>query len=700
MMTLFIVQYVWPSGFTGAAVEQIRVSGWLGISCDQLTCLQICLMSLRLIFMYWFIWHSSSVLRIYMASETLVCCGVFGSRVTKSWQGFPWQNPLLLWRHGVSFGRCCIRRRCPRCGWCEPSASWWWPYHWPWRRSLAFVCWYDPAAGNPVWGDGPSGGTCRSWRPSVLGAEDRENCCGPKRREWEPGPAAGWRCAEAGHGDARGSGEAGPDGLPVLCGRQPMAPVRAFAHTGAAWPRWQCLLRDPPEYAAGVRGLLLWAATRWRWPRRRLGGAGPNRFDRLGLAVIDAYKQNELVMVQLKAVSLMGMNKEISLCILTASFWIIVEDMELHHFASPTSCLFCFSEKFDCVVIKHFGRSHGIDPRTSFGSHAPDCRRGWWIGCVSEINCVLQIREVVNWKCHFSPPARWGLLDFMSVACSSSSSSPRLLSSSPLLRLPAGPQPRPSTPSVPCRTSTTTITAQCALPDLNHDHHRPVFPAGPQPRPSTPSVPCRTSTASIPAQCSLPDLNHDHPRPVFPAGPQPRVSTPKDMPHRVPEDMPDRMLEDMPDRMSEGMPDRMPDRMSARMPEDMPDKVPECLPDRMPADLPDNMPEDMLDRMPDGMPEDLPDNMPEYMPDRMLDGMPEDMPEHMPEDMSEDMPEHLPEDMPEHLPEDMPGRMPEDMPDRMPDRMPENMSDRMPEDLPVTKCINVMVGITRSKVNF
>ena len=45
--------------------------------------------------------------------------------------------------------------------------------------------------------------------------------------------------------------------------------------------------------------------------RRRLGGAGPNRFDRLGLAVFDTYKKNELVMVQLKAVSLMGMNKEI-----------------------------------------------------------------------------------------------------------------------------------------------------------------------------------------------------------------------------------------------------------------------------------------------------------------------------------------------------------------------------------------------------
>jgi hypothetical protein len=46
------------------------------------------------------------------------------------------------------------------------------------------------------------------------------------------------------------------------------------------------------------------------------------------------------------------------------------------------------------------------------------------------------------------------------------------------------------------------------------------------------------------------------------------------------------------------------------------------------------------------------------------------------------------------MPEDMPDRMPEGMPDRMPNKM----SDRMPEYLPVTKCINVMVGITRSKV--
>ena len=36
----------------------------------------------------------------------------------------------------------------------------------------------------------------------------------------------------------------------------------------------------------------------------------------------------------------------------------------------------------------------------------------------------------------------------------------------------------------------------------------------------------------------------------------------------------------------------------------------------------------------------------------------------------------------------------------MSNRMSEDMSDRMPEDLPVRKCINVMVGITRSKVIF
>ena len=76
--------------------------------------------------------------------------------------------------------------------------------------------------------------------------------------------------------------------------------------------------------------------------------------------------------------------------------------------------------------------------------------------------------------------------------------------------------------------------------------------------------------------------------------------------------------------------------------------------------------------------------------------MPEDLPDRMSEDMPEDMPDRMPEDMPEDLPDRMPDRVPEDLPDGM----PEDMSDRMPEDLPVTKRINVMVGITRSKVVF
>ena len=49
-------------------------------------------------------------------------------------------------------------------------------------------------------------------------------------------------------------------------------------------------------------------------------------------------------------------------------------------------------------------------------------------------------------------------------------------------------------------------------PDLNYSHPRQVLAAGPQPRPSQPSVGCRTPTTASPAQCWLPDLNHGHPR--------------------------------------------------------------------------------------------------------------------------------------------------------------------------------------------
>ena len=103
-------------------------------------------------------------------------------------------------------------------------------------------------------------------------------------------------------------------------------------------------------------------------------------------------------------------------------------------------------------------------------------------------------------------------------------------------RLPPRPPPPPRHPCRSRRPRPPRPTAirdpHCSVPDLNHDHPRPVFPAGPQPRhprpvfpagpqprPSAPSLPCRTSTASIHAQCSLPDLNREYPRQVFPAGP-------------------------------------------------------------------------------------------------------------------------------------------------------------------------------------
>ena len=138
---------------------------------------------------------------------------------------------------------------------------------------------------------------------------------------------------------------------------------------------------------------------------------------------------------------------------------------------------------------------------------------------VDELACFFptcQVRVVRFYvSCLLLPPPDSCLVLLLLLSSSSSSSSncdPRSTVFS------VGPQPRPSTPSVPCRTSTTTIHAQCSLPDLNHDHPRPVFPAGPQPRLSN-------------AQCSLPGLNHDHPRPVLPAGPQP--SNPPSVPCRT-----------------------------------------------------------------------------------------------------------------------------------------------------------------------
>ena len=62
----------------------------------------------------------------------------------------------------------------------------------------------------------------------------------------------------------------------------------------------------------------------------------------------------------------------------------------------------------------------------------------------------------------FFPTCQVRVVRFYVSPISSSSASFYSSSSS------AGPHPRPSTPSVPCRTSTTTIHAQGSLPDLNH----------------------------------------------------------------------------------------------------------------------------------------------------------------------------------------------------------------------------------------
>ena len=81
---------------------------------------------------------------------------------------------------------------------------------------------------------------------------------------------------------------------------------------------------------------------------------------------------------------------------------------------------------------------------------------------------------------------------------------------------PPRPPCRPRRPRRPRPTASSILVVLAAGP---RPRRSTVFSAGPQPRPSGPSVPCRTSTTTIHAQCSLPDLNREDPRQVFPAGP-------------------------------------------------------------------------------------------------------------------------------------------------------------------------------------
>ena len=134
----------------------------------------------------------------------------------------------------------------------------------------------------------------------------------------------------------------------------------------------------------------------------------------------------------------------------------------------------------------------------------------------------------------FSPPVRWGLLDFMSVSSppssSSSPSSPSSFSSinwDPLCSVwRAGPQWQlgSSQFSVACWTPIATgiLSVQCGVLDPNRDLMSSVWRAGPQPRYCEFSVACWTPTAILRVECGVLDPNRDSASSVWRAGPQPR----------------------------------------------------------------------------------------------------------------------------------------------------------------------------------
>ena len=136
-------------------------------------------------------------------------------------------------------------------------------------------------------------------------------------------------------------------------------------------------------------------------------------------------------------------------------------------------------------------------------------------------------------KVFYSPPVRWGLLDFMSVS-----------SPPPRPRPPSPPSPPRRLPS-PCPVAI--LWVQCGMLELNCDPVSSVWRAGPQPRswwvrcgvpdPNRDpvcsvwragpqlwsrefSAVCRTPTAILWVQCGVPDPNRDPVSSVWRAGPQ------------------------------------------------------------------------------------------------------------------------------------------------------------------------------------
>ena len=144
----------------------------------------------------------------------------------------------------------------------------------------------------------------------------------------------------------------------------------------------------------------------------------------------------------------------------------------------------------------------------------------------------------------FSPPVRWGLLDFMLVS-----------SPPPVLLLLPPPPP------------VAILWVQCGVPDPNRELVSSVWRAGPQPRSCEFSVAARTPTAILWVQCGGPDPNRDPVSSVWRPGPQPRsceFSVACRTSSIVSEKLSERMTEDMSERMSEDMSEEMSERYVRR----------------------------------------------------------------------------------------------------------------------------------------